>query len=125
MDGADQPAIAHLGHDVLHTLEGLVGAGVVIQEKQYAGNHLDPEEKKGDAAEEIPVRQAVNGDGLVAKWGDQVVQMKPFIKPAIDSGDHGQASRLRVTTISSPRRWTSYASSGLGGGPEMFRPSMP
>src|ERR1017187_6090634 len=125
MDGTDQPAIAHLGHDVLHALECLIGAGVVIQEKQYPGDHLDPEEKQGDATEEIPVSQAVNGDGLVTKRSDEVGQMKSFVKPAIDGGDHGQASRLRLTTISSPRRWTSYASSGLGGGPEMFRPSMP
>src|SRR5208283_1637385 len=102
MDGTDQPSIAHLGHDVLHALEGVIGAGMVIQQKQYAGDHLYPEQKKGDATEEIPVRQAVNGDGLVAKRGDQVVQMKSFIQPANDGGDHGQVSRLRVTTISSP-----------------------
>src|ERR1035441_3851280 len=100
MDGTNQPAIAHLSHDVLHALEGVIGAGMVIQEKQNAGNHLDPEEKKGDAAEEIPVRQAVNRDSLVAQRGNQVVQMESFVKPAIDGGDHSQASRLRVTTIS-------------------------
>jgi hypothetical protein len=82
VDGANQPAKLHPGHDVLHALEGLVGAGTVIEEQQDPGQHLDHEEKKGDASEEIPVREAMAGDGLVAKRGDQVVQIKSFIKPA-------------------------------------------
>src|SRR6266568_7176592 len=36
---------------------------------------------------------------------------------------HAQASRRRLTKISSPLTWTSKASNGRGGGPEIFRPS--
>ena len=96
--------------------------GTVIQEQQDPGQHLDHEEKKGDASEEIPVGQAMSGDSLVAERGYEVVPIKSFIKPADEGGEQGHASRFRLTTISSPRTWTSNTSSGLGGGPEMLRP---
>ena len=64
----------------------------------------------------------MRGDGLMAERRDQPLQLQSFIKPAYESGEHGQASRFRLTTISSPRWWTSNTVSGLGGGPETLRP---
>ena len=122
MDGANQPAKLHAGHDVLDALVSLVGARPVIQQQQDAGEHLDDEEEERDAAEKIPVGEAMRGDGLMLERGDQPFQIKPFIEPANQRSDHGQASRFRLTTISSPRSWTSKTVSGLGGGPETLRP---
>ncbi len=122
VDGTNEPAELHPGHDVLHAFEGFIGAGAVIQQQQDAGEHLNDEEEQRDAAEEIPVRKAMGWNGLMAQRLDETVKMKPFVEPANDCGNHGYASRFRLTTISSPRTWTSKTSSGLGGGPEMLRP---
>ena len=64
----------------------------------------------------------MDGDGFVAERGDEVVPIEALIKPVADGGEQGHASRFRLTTISSPRNWTSNTSSGRGGGPEMLRP---
>jgi len=122
MDGSYKPAKLNPGHDVLHALEGLVCARTVIQQQQYSGEHLDNEQKESDAAEEILIREAVRGNGLVAQWSNEPFEIKPVIEPANDGGDHYYASRFRLTTTSSPRTWTSNTSSGLGGGPEILRP---
>ena len=58
----------------------------------------------------------------MAERSDQVVPIESFIEPVAEGGEQGHASRFRLTTISSPRTWTSNTSSGLGGGPEMLRP---
>ena len=76
VNGTNQPAKLHPGHDVLHALEGFVGAGAVIQQQQDAGEHLDHEEEKRDAAEEVPVGEAMRGNGLVAERGNEAVQMQ-------------------------------------------------
>src|SRR5208282_1973386 len=122
VDGTNQPAKPHPGHDVLDAFEGLVGTRTVIQEQQDPGQQLDYEKKKGNASEEVPIGQAMSGDGLVAERGYEVVPIQSFIKPAAEGGEQGHASRFRLTTMSSPRKWTSNTSSGLGGGPETLRP---
>ena len=104
MDGTNQPAKLHPRHDVLHAFECFVGAGAVIQQQQNPGEDLDDEEKQRDAAEKVPVRQSMRGNCLVAERRNQSVQMQPLVKPAIERGEHGYASRFRLTTISSPRR---------------------
>ncbi len=64
----------------------------------------------------------MSGDGLMLERSDEPIQIKPFIQPANNGGEHGHASLFRLTTISSPRTWTSKTVSGLGGGPETLRP---
>src|ERR1022692_2338906 len=65
VDRPNQPAKLHLGHDELHALEGLVGTRTVIQEQQDPGQHLNHEEKKGDATEEIPVGELVERNSFL------------------------------------------------------------
>ena len=103
VDGTNQPAKLHAGHDVLHAFEGLVGAGTVIEQQQDAGEHLDHEEKERDAPEEVPVGQLVRGNGLMTEWGQDSVQIEAFIEPAKEGAEHGHASPFRLTKISSPR----------------------
>jgi hypothetical protein len=49
------------------TLERFVRTGPVIQEQQDAGADLNSEEKQRDTAQEVPVRELVNGDGLMTQ----------------------------------------------------------
>ena len=50
---SEQPAIGDLGHDILHTLEGVVGVGYVIDKQEDAGHCLDDERNDGDKSEGI------------------------------------------------------------------------
>ena len=65
MDGTNQPAKLHLGHDVLHAFEGLVGARTVIQEQQDPGHHLDDEQEERDAPEEVPIGEPMEGNSFL------------------------------------------------------------
>ena len=115
MDGSNKPAKLHPGHDVLHALKCLVGAGAVIQQQQDAGEHLDHEQEQRDAAEEVPVGEAVRGNGLVAQRSNELFEMKPFVEPANDCwrsrlrlplpvDDNLVAANVNIEHVERPRR---------------------
>lgn len=84
MDRANEPSEMHTRHDVLHAFERLIGAWPVIQKKEKPGAHLDPEKKKRDAAEEIPVGELVNGNRFVAQRFRQFRPVETLIDPSMD-----------------------------------------
>src|SRR5581483_1996495 len=103
MNGSNQPSKLHLRHDVLHALEGFVGAGTVVQKQEDSRAHLDSKEKQRDSAKEIPVAQFVDRDGLVTQRGEERFPPETFVQPAAETSQQDYASRFRLTTTSSPR----------------------
>src|SRR3974377_1766985 len=122
MDGTHQPTELHAGHDVLDALERPGSTGPIIEEQENAGADLYAKEKERDAAKEIPVRQIVGGDGFLSQGSGEFSPVESFLDPVAQRGKQGHASRFRETPTSSPCKWTSYTSSGRGGGPETLRP---
>src|SRR5581483_1689497 len=82
MNGTNQPTELNAGHDVLNALEGFAGAWTVVKKKQDAGAYLNAEEKKSDAAEEIPVGKLVKRNGFLFERLRQLLQAKPLVEPA-------------------------------------------
>src|SRR6476646_9621696 len=85
--GSHQPSELHASHDLLHTLERFVRTGPVIQEQQDASTYLDSEEKQRDAAQEVPIRELVNGDGLMTQGLGQFRPAEALINPVVHVPD--------------------------------------
>ena len=66
MDGPDEPAEFHTGHDKFDALKAFCHRGAVVEEQQDACQHLHAEQKQRDAPEVVPVGGGVNRNGLVA-----------------------------------------------------------
>ncbi len=82
VDGANQPAKLHPGHDVLHALEGFVRSGPVVQKQQNPGQHLDDEQEESDAAKEVPIGEPVQRNGFLPQAGRLGhPRPKPFVQP--------------------------------------------
>src|SRR5689334_11216923 len=81
MDGPDQPAELYLRHDVLNALKSLIGAGAIVEKQQDPGEHLDNEQKKRDAAQEIPVGPAMDRNCFLAQGSKQFIPAKAFVEP--------------------------------------------
>jgi hypothetical protein len=87
MDGSNEPSELHARHDVLHALESFIGAGPVVQKQQQPRANLDPEEKKRDAAQEVPIGELVNGNGFVTQGFGEFCPIEARIDPAADMRD--------------------------------------
>src|ERR1019366_8550976 len=57
VDRSNQPAILHLGHDVLHASERFIGSGPIAKKQQDPSQHLDDEQEERDTAKEVPIRE--------------------------------------------------------------------
>ena len=92
--GADQPAEADVGHEVLHRGVGLGHSGLVIKRHREARRELDQEAHQGDAAQavkDVDMRRHVFGRDVVRDRLD----LKALLKPVEDGvgGAPGVSSR--------------------------------
>src|ERR1017187_8148960 len=81
VDRPNQPAKLHLGHDELHTLEGFVRSGPVVQKQQDPGQYLDDEQEESDTPEEVPIGEPVERNSFLPQGGDQVIPAEPLVQP--------------------------------------------
>src|SRR5438270_13845340 len=83
MDRANQPAELYLRHDVLDALKCLILSGTVVEKQQNSGQHLDNEQEQRDAAEEIPVRPAMDRNRFLAQGSKQFVPAEALVEPVV------------------------------------------
>ena len=87
MDRSDEPAEIDLRDDRPHTLEGLVGRGLVIQRQQDPRDDLDAEEEQRHPAQKVEERAAVDRHALVGRQRGGGVQAQPVEEEGHDGAD--------------------------------------
>src|SRR5947207_1722115 len=81
MNRANQPAEFHFSDNELDALEGVLGAGTIIEKEQDSGCDLDGEEKERHPAKVVPDRLAVDWDFLLFGHGGERANRKTLVKP--------------------------------------------
>src|SRR6185436_3994334 len=97
--------------DELDALEGGFGTRPVVQQQKNSGADLHAEEKQGHAAEVIPDGMAMNRDFLLTRELGYRTKPQTIIEPKRQVFCFHKLQALE-TTISSPRVFTTYSSSG-------------
>ena len=83
VDGADQPAKADVGHQVLHRGVGLSHGRLVIEGHREAGRELHQEADQGDAAQAIEDVD-VGRDVLRRDVVNDVLDVQALVEPVVD-----------------------------------------
>ena len=81
MNGSDQPAKFHLGHEKLNRLEGLGGTRSIIKQEQNTGDDLDHEQKQSHTAEIIPKRVTMQRYFFFLGEIGKIAEPDPLIEP--------------------------------------------
>src|SRR5437762_11098908 len=81
MNRANQPAEFHFSDNELNALEGVLGAGTIIEQQQDSGCDLDGEEKERHPAKVVPDRLAVDWDFLFLGHGRERADRETLVKP--------------------------------------------
>src|SRR5712691_4877592 len=84
MNRANQPAEFHFSDNELDALEGVLGAGTIIEQKQDSGCDLDGEEKERHPAKVVPDRLAVDWDFLFLGHGRERADRETLVKPVFE-----------------------------------------
>ena len=86
MHVADQPAVVHVAHDALDGCKSVVHVRHVVHGQDDAGDQLDAQAEREDAAEGVPVVQVLRGreinQAVVGQTGDR----KAGVEPALETG---------------------------------------
>src|SRR5947207_13434679 len=84
MNRANQPAEFHFSDNELNALEGVLGAGTIIEQQQDSGCDLDGEEKERHPAKVVPDRLAVDWDFLFLGHGRERADRETLVKPVFE-----------------------------------------
>src|SRR5205823_2966089 len=109
MNRANQPAEFYFGDNELDALEGVLGAGTIIEKKQDSGCDLDGEEKERHPAKVVPDRLAVDWDFLLFGHGGERANRKTLVKPFCQEFYFHERPRVlfslarRLESVSEPR----------------------
>ena len=122
VDRSNQPPELHVGHQELDGLVRLLGTRPIVDQQENSGSDLHHEEEERHSPHVVPDRVLVDRNFLLPGERDGRSQTYTLIQPVPDSGKTGfvvlhAPHAFRLTTICSPRTFTSYVSSGRGGGP--------
>jgi hypothetical protein len=106
MDRPDQPAELNVGHEELDRLEGFVGAGTIVEEKEDTGRYLDHEQEEGHPAQVVPYRVSMDRDFLLLRHPAQNRQAQAVLEPCAEPADHPHpvthALQVRFRSIRCP-----------------------
>ena len=86
VDIADHPAMVHVAHDVLDAVEGEPGIGHVVHGQHHAGDDLDDQAHRQDAAEGPPVVQVLRCGEVDGRVIRHAHDGKTDVEPTLEAG---------------------------------------